>query len=123
MKFRDRFGLAPKPAATDEPAPQKPPTLRVVAKATSVDRSYQELKLRIHRELIDRIDLGNTARTDLAAANAELRTAIAQLIDEQALPLSQRDRERLGEEILNEVHGLGPDRAADARPRRVATSW
>jgi pilus assembly protein CpaF len=105
MKFRDRFGLAPKPV---QPAPQAPPTLRVVAKTTSADRSHQELKLRIHRELIDRIDLGNIARTDLAAANAELRTAIAQLIEEQAVPLSQRDRERLGEEILNEVHGLGP---------------
>jgi len=107
MKFRDRFGLAPKPSAA-EPTPQAPPTLRVVAKTTSVDRSYQELKLRIHRELIDRIDLGSVAGTDLAAANAELRTAIAQLIDAQAMPLSQRDRERLGEEILNEVHGLGP---------------
>jgi pilus assembly protein CpaF len=105
MKFRDRFGLAPKPV---QPAPQAPPTLRVVAKTTSADRSHQELKLRIHRELIDRIDLSNIARTDLAAANAELRTAIAQLIEEQAVPLSQRDRERLGEEILNEVHGLGP---------------
>jgi len=105
MKFRDRFGLAPKSA---QPAPQAPPTLRVVAKTTSADRSHQELKLRIHRELIDRIDLSNIARTDLAAANAELRTAIAQLIEEQAVPLSQHDRERLGEEILNEVHGLGP---------------
>jgi pilus assembly protein CpaF len=82
--------------------------LRVITKTTPADRSYQDLKLRIHRELIDRIDLSKLARTDLAAANVELRTAIAQLIEEQALPLSQRDRERLADEILNEVHGLGP---------------
>src|SRR5262249_17004283 len=62
----------------------------------------------VHRELIDRIDLGNMARTDLAAANVELRGAIAQLVDEQPVPLTQRDREKLGEEILHEVHGLGP---------------
>src|SRR5213079_1227990 len=31
-----------------------------------------------------------------------------QLIDEQAVPLSQRDREQLGAEILHEVQGLGP---------------
>ncbi len=30
------------------------------------------------------------------------------LIEEQAVPLSVRDRERLGEEILHEVYGLGP---------------
>jgi pilus assembly protein CpaF len=108
MKLRDRLGLAHKPAAAAETA--KEPVLRVVSRtrSTPADRSYQDLKLRIHRELIDRIDLGSMARTDLAAANAELRGAIVQLIEEQAVPLSQRDREQLGEEILHEVHGLGP---------------
>src|SRR5262245_12414804 len=108
MKLRDRFGLATKPAPAAE-AP-KQPALRVVSRtqSTPAERNYQELKLRIHRELIDRIDLGNLARTDMASANAELRSAIAQLIEEQAVPLSQRDREQLGQEILNEVHGLGP---------------
>jgi pilus assembly protein CpaF len=31
-----------------------------------------------------------------------------QLIEEQAVPLSQRDREQLTEEIIHEVYGLGP---------------
>jgi pilus assembly protein CpaF len=108
MKFRDHFGLAQKPAPAAETA--KEPVMRVVSRtrSTPVERSYQDLKLRIHRELIDRIDLGNLARADLASANAELRGAIAQLIDEQPVPLSQRDREKLAEEILHEVHGLGP---------------
>ena len=108
MKLRDRFGLAQKAALAPEAA--KEPALRVVARtrSTSADRSYQELKLRIHRELIDRIDMGSVARADLASADAELRQAIVQLIDEQAVPLSQRDRDRLGAEILHEVHGLGP---------------
>jgi len=109
MKLRDRFGLAQKqPAPAAETA--KEPVMRVVSRtrSTPTERSYQDLKLRIHRELIDRIDLGNLARADLASANAELRGAIAQLIDEQPVPLSQRDREKLREEILHEVHGLGP---------------
>jgi pilus assembly protein CpaF len=108
MKLRDRFGLAQKAAPAAEPA--KEPVLRVVnrTRSTPTERSFQDLKLRIHRELIDRIDLGNLARTDMASANAELRGAIAQLVDEQPVPLTQRDREKLGEEILHEVHGLGP---------------
>src|SRR5436305_14058976 len=41
-------------------------------------------------------------------ANSELTSAAAMLIEEQAVPLSVRDRERLAEEILHEVYGLGP---------------
>src|SRR4029077_12921997 len=37
----------------------------------------------------------------------ELKAVIRKLIDEQAVPLSERDREQLGEEILHEVYGLG----------------
>src|SRR5438876_9152890 len=41
-------------------------------------------------------------------ATSELKSAVAMLIEEQAVPLSVRDRERLAEEILHEVYGLGP---------------
>src|SRR5438034_9719278 len=41
-------------------------------------------------------------------ATSELKSAVVMLIEEQAVPLSVRDRERLAEEILHEVYGLGP---------------
>jgi pilus assembly protein CpaF len=107
MKLKDRLGLsqkavsvAPVAAAPQRPAPN--------GRQAAVDRSYQELKLRIHRELLDRIDLDTLGRLDMRDATSQLRGVIAQLIDEQAMPLSQRDRELLVEEILHEVHGLGP---------------
>src|SRR5207249_1126950 len=75
---------------------------------TPMSRSHQELKLRIHRQLLDRIDLSSLGRLEVERANAELRAAIVQLIEEQTMPLSLRDREQLGEEILHEVNGLGP---------------
>jgi pilus assembly protein CpaF len=106
MKLKDRLGMnqkavaaAPMTAAS-RPAPN--------GRQAAVDRSYQELKLRIHRELLDRIDLDTLGRLDLREATGQLRGVIAQLIDEQAMPLSQRDREQLVDEILHEVHGLGP---------------
>src|SRR5262249_37006069 len=106
MKLRDRLGLARKSApANGQAAVQRP---AAAGQWTAVDRAYQDLKLRIHRELIDRIDLGNLGRLDLETANAQLRVASGQLIDEQSMPLSQRDRQQLREEILHEVYGLGP---------------
>src|SRR5439155_3379395 len=88
----------------NEPVARIAPVPRKVV----VDRAYQDLKLRIHRELLERADLTNLARLELDQATVELKQVIAQLIDEQAVPLSQRDREQLGEEILHEVYGLGP---------------
>jgi pilus assembly protein CpaF len=106
MKLRDRLGLnnnvRPAPAA-GQPARLTPHT-----RLTPVDRAYQDLKLRIHRELLDRVDLTNLARVEMAQATAELKSAVTVLIEEQAVPLSQRDREKLAEEILHEVYGLGP---------------
>jgi pilus assembly protein CpaF len=108
MNLRDRLAVVRKPAPA--PAPEKEPVAPAVTRtrSTPAERNYQDLKLRIHRELIDRIDLSNLGRVDLGSADAELRGAITQLIDEQPVPLTQRAREQLGEEILHEVHGLGP---------------
>jgi pilus assembly protein CpaF len=106
VKLSDRIGLHARPAAA-APEPDAPPRPALVA-ASRVDRAHQELKLRVHRELLDRMNLDALARLDLERAAEELRTVILQLIEEDAVPLSQRDRARLTEEILHEVHGLGP---------------
>jgi pilus assembly protein CpaF len=107
MKLKERTPLPGSPPAA--PPGREPGTRAVAAvRVTSSDRAYQDLKLRIHRELLDRIDLDNLGRMDLERAGAELRAAIGHLIEEQAVPLSQRDREQLRDEILHEVRGLGP---------------
>ena len=104
MNLRERMGLNRGAAIKSEVAIRPTPQPR----QASIDRAYQDLKLRIHRELVERIDLDNLGRLDLDRANAELRSVIGQLIEEQAVPLSQRDREQLREEVFAEVLGLGP---------------
>lgn len=114
MKLRDGFGLDRRPAAP-EPArdatppreaggPLTPPPARRALGA----RAQQEIKLRVHRELLDRVDLSNLAKMTLDQARAELRGVIRQLLDAQPTPLTPRDREQLGDELLSEVLGLGP---------------
>ncbi len=70
--------------------------------------SYQDLKSRIHRGLIDRIDL---AKLDLLGSGElarEIGYVIEGLISEAGVPLSRQEKERLVVEVQHETFGLGP---------------
>lgn len=70
--------------------------------------SFQELKTRIHRMLIERIDL---AKLDLLRSGelaGEISRVIEMLIAEAGVPLSRQEKERLVIEVQHETFGLGP---------------
>jgi pilus assembly protein CpaF len=67
-----------------------------------------ELKIRIHAELIDRLDLTALGRLSQEQAGEEIRGVIAQLLEADGMPLSRDDRKRLEAEITSEVLGFGP---------------
>ncbi len=90
------------------PPPVNPTQILSRGQRTAAEIAYQNLKMRVHRLLIERIDLPNLAKLDVASADAELKVIIRQIIDEQPVALSQRDRMQLTDEVLNEIHGLGP---------------
>ncbi len=69
---------------------------------------YQELKFALHRKLLDRINLEILSSMAGERVRLEIRTALAKLIDEEKTPLSLVEKERVIEEVLNEVFGLGP---------------
>jgi pilus assembly protein CpaF len=69
---------------------------------------YQDLKFTLHRKLLDRINLEILSSMGGDRVRAEIRTAIVKLIDEEKTPLSLVEKERVIEEVLNEVFGLGP---------------
>ena len=69
---------------------------------------YQELKFTIHRKLLDRINLEALSSLAGERARAEIRVAVARLVDEERTPLSLGEKERVIEEVLDEVFGLGP---------------
>jgi pilus assembly protein CpaF len=70
----------------------------------------QELKTAVHHELIRRMDLEKLSaiQSDETAGRQRLLAVILQLIGEQSTPLSTADRDRLAQDILDEVFGLGP---------------
>jgi pilus assembly protein CpaF len=69
---------------------------------------YQELKFTIHRKLLDRINLEALSSLAGERARAEIRIAVAKLVDEERTPLSLVEKESVIEEVLDEVFGLGP---------------
>jgi pilus assembly protein CpaF len=69
---------------------------------------FQELKVRVHRQLLERLDLTAMASLDRAQAEAQIRQALQRLLSDESTPLSRTERDRLIEEIGYEVLGLGP---------------
>src|SRR3984957_18514318 len=69
----------------------------------------QEIKSAVHQGLIKRLDLEKIAQMhENPASQQQLLTVIHQLIGEQNIPLSGGERDRLAQEVLDEVFGLGP---------------
>src|SRR3954453_20970749 len=69
---------------------------------------YQELKFTLHRKLLDRINLEALSSMAGERVRAEIRAAVAKLVEEERTPLSLVEKDRVIEEILDEVFGLGP---------------
>lgn len=71
-------------------------------------RAQQEVKSAVHRELIDKVDLEKLLFLPDTRARQQLLAVILQLVGEHGVPFSASERNRLANEVLDEVFGLGP---------------
>jgi pilus assembly protein CpaF len=71
---------------------------------------YQQLKARVHQELLNRLNLERLTRMKREEAEPELRTLIVEMLDRESrvTPLSLFERDGLITDILYELFGLGP---------------
>ena len=76
--------------------------------ADNAPLSFQELKSRIHRLLIERIDLTKLDMLRSGELEHEIGTVLETLITEEGVPLSRQEKERLIVEVQHETFGLGP---------------
>jgi pilus assembly protein CpaF len=74
------------------------------------ESTYHELKERIHRALLNRLNLDRLQRIGREQAEPELRGVIIGLLDSemQSVPLSLFERETLVTDVFHELFGLGP---------------
>jgi pilus assembly protein CpaF len=70
--------------------------------------TYQEVKSRLHRVLINRMDLSKLSTLTPEQVNAEVSRLAESVLTQEAMPLSSADRERLVSEVQHELFGLGP---------------
>src|SRR5688572_1508524 len=73
-------------------------------------QTYQDLKSRVHEQLLNRLNLERLSKIERAEAEPELRSVIGGLLDKEAetTPLSLHERESVVIDVLNELFGLGP---------------
>jgi pilus assembly protein CpaF len=76
--------------------------------AVSSQRTFQEMKSRLHRALINRMDLTKLGALAPEQLNAEVSRLAESVLATEALPLSAIERERLVGEVRHELFGLGP---------------
>jgi pilus assembly protein CpaF len=69
---------------------------------------YQDLKFSLHRKLLHRINLEAVAVLPEAQVRGEIRQAVQRLVEEEDTPLTLAEKDRVMEEVLDEVFGLGP---------------
>jgi pilus assembly protein CpaF len=79
-----------------------------MAPAATTRSDYGTLKAAIHRKLIQKVNLDRLAKSDRDAVRKELSQVIEGLLASEATPLTFLERERLSQEVLDEVFGLGP---------------
>jgi pilus assembly protein CpaF len=75
---------------------------------SSPDLILQDLRLRIHRRLIDTLDLSKLSTLEMDRVKLEIRRILEDMVMAEAIPLSRTDRDRVVTDVQHEVFGLGP---------------
>jgi pilus assembly protein CpaF len=70
--------------------------------------SFQEMKSRLHRALINRMDLTKLSALSPEQVHAEVSRLAESVLAQEAMPLSTSERDRLVNDVQHELFGLGP---------------
>jgi pilus assembly protein CpaF len=69
---------------------------------------FQQLKMQMHRQLVEMLDLSRLDAIKLERLRLEVRALATRLAEASTERLNETDRERLVDEIMAETFGLGP---------------
>jgi pilus assembly protein CpaF len=84
------------------------PAAAVAAPERPDDSPLHDLKTRIHRRLLGRLNLSNLDTLDRSQVDSEIRKVVHELLARESVPLNFEEREELVVQVLDEIFGLGP---------------
>ena len=88
------------------PKPAAPKPIRSKASKGKEDQ-FNTLKVRLHRKLIEKLDLARMVGDDDTLRN-QVKEIVSQLADQENTLLNFNEKQRLINEVLDETFGLGP---------------
>src|SRR5262245_62406614 len=97
--------MSKKPIPIRRPSPAASP-------AQNQDRRA-DLKVRVHQKLLNILNMDAVKAESRQELRREVQSALERILREDHLPISMTERNRLAEEILDEVFGLGPLRSEE----------
>src|SRR5690348_8502914 len=75
---------------------------------SEVATHHHELKDRLHQRVVELLDLNALSTMSPEMVQTQLTKLIEQLLQQETVPLNQRERAQITQDILHEVLGLGP---------------
>jgi len=79
-----------------------------VQPVTATRADFTALKATIHRKLLQAVNLERVTQGDRQTVRAELAQVIEGLVAGETTPMTFQERQRLTQEVIDEVFGLGP---------------
>ncbi len=80
----------------------------VTAPSAGTTERYFELKTRVHQKLLNVLNMDALKAASRERLRGEVQSVVERILQEDRLPITMAERDRLVEEILDEVFGLGP---------------
>ncbi|MFN0199668.1 MAG: ATPase, T2SS/T4P/T4SS family, partial [Planctomycetaceae bacterium] len=71
-------------------------------------QAFQLLKTRLHRQMVDAIDMSKAGQLSELEFRSQLRSLASYLCTQPEVPLEIADRELMVRELLDEIYGFGP---------------
>ncbi len=78
------------------------------APTAGMKERYFELKTRVHQKLLNVLNMDALKAVSRDRLRGEVQDVVERILQEDRLPITLAERDRLVEEILDEVFGLGP---------------
>ncbi len=89
-------------------APPKPAQATAADKERKRKERMQEIKLDLHRALLDNLNLAALEHASEQDLRQEINAIASEILQEKSIVLGREDRQNLNQELYDEVTGLGP---------------